>query len=248
MATKLTPIMADAATRRAQIHEKAVDGIRSVFPLQTRNYVVDVNNIHVRPRDYSSREQKDALLRGNTLQEALRGDLVLKNNQGKVLERQKGVTLGQIPFFTPRHTFIVDGNEYSVANQRRVRPGVYTRVRGNEELEAAFNLGKGENFRVNMDPTKGHMFLQYGSTNIPLYPVLRQLGVNDRELRRQWGAGVVEQNQRFIPKTEQAIDKLSPNKPWVSGSVTSIHKHWFELPRRSWMCIAGASIRMTVTA
>jgi DNA-directed RNA polymerase subunit beta len=200
--------MADAATRRAQIHEKAVEGVRAVFPLQTRNFAVEANNVHVRPKDFSSREQKDALLRGNTLQEPLRGDLVLKNNQGKVLERQKNVTLGQVPFFTQRHTFVVDGNEYSVANQRRVRPGVYTRVRGNEELEAAFNLGKGENFRVNMDPAKGHMYLQYGSTNIPLYPVLRQLGVNDRELRRQWGAGVVEQNQRFMPKTDQAVDKL----------------------------------------
>jgi DNA-directed RNA polymerase beta subunit len=205
----LTPILVDAATRREHIHRKAVEGVQNVFPLQARDHNLEVENVHVKPREYSSREQKDAILHGRTLQEALRGDVLLRNEQGKVVERRKNVTLGQVPFFTQRHTFVVDGNEYSVANQRRVRPGVYTRVRGNEELEAAFNLGKGENFRVNMDPAKGHMYLQYGSTNIPLYPVLRRMGVTDKELSRRWGGGVVTKNREaFAKKEEQAVTKL----------------------------------------
>ena len=155
----LTPVLLDALTRREHIHQKAMDGVKDVFPLQVRDHTVEVENLHVKPRDFSSNEQKQAILEGNTLQEALRGDILLKNEAGKVVERQKNRTLAQLPYFTQRHTFIVDGNEYSVANQRRVRPGVYTRVRGNEELEAAFNLGKGENFRINMDPAKGHLFL-----------------------------------------------------------------------------------------
>lgn len=205
----LTPVLVDAATRREQIHRKAIEGVQNVFPLQARDHNLEVENVHVKPREYSSREQKDAILHGRTLQESLRGDVLLRDSRGKVIERQKNVTLGQVPFFTQRHTFIVDGNEYSVANQRRVRPGVYTRIRGNEELEAAFNLGKGENFRINMDPAKGHMYLQYGSTNIPLYPVLRRLGVSDKELSRRWGGGVVTKNRdAFAKKEEQAINKL----------------------------------------
>lgn len=206
---KLTPVLVDAATRREQIRQKAIEGVTDVFPLQTKAYSVEVENVHVKPRDFSSREQKDALLQGNTLQEALRADLVLKDLDGKVIDRKKNQTLAQLPFFTQRHTFIVDGNEYSVAHQRRVRPGVYTRVRGNEELEAAFNLGKGENFRINMDPSKGHMFLQYGSTNIPLYPVLKKMGINDTELSKHWGQGVVATNRdAFKKKEDQAVAKL----------------------------------------
>ena len=206
---KLTPVLVDAATRREQIRQKAIEGIHSVFPLQTKSHSVEVENVHVKPRDFSSREQKDAILRGSTLQEPLRGDLVLKDEGGKVIERKKNQTLAQLPFFTQRHTFVVDGNEYSVAHQRRVRPGVYTRVRGNEELEAAFNLGKGENFRINMNPAKGHMFLQYGSTNIPLYPVLKKMGINDTEISKHWGSGMVTSNRdAFKKKEDQAVAKL----------------------------------------
>jgi len=206
---KLTPVLVDAGTRREQIHKKAIEGVQSVFPLQHRNVALEVKNVHVLPREYSSREQKEAILNGQTLQEPLRGDLVLRDAAGKVIDRKEGVTLAQLPYFTQRHTFIVEGNEYSVAHQRRVRPGVYTRVRGNEELEAAFNLGKGENFRINMDPAKGHMYLQYGSTNIPLYPVLKSLGVNDTQINKHWGEGVVATNRdAFTKKQEQAITKL----------------------------------------
>ena len=206
----LTPILINAGTRRVQIHEKAIEGVRNVFPLEARGHVIEVANIHVLPKDYSSREQKDAILNGHTLQEALKADVTMRDTTtGKVVQSKPGMTLAQLPWFTPRHTFIVDGNEYSVGNQRRVRPGVYTRVRGNEELEAAFNLGRGENFRISMDPTKGHMFLQYGTTNIPLYPILKHLGVTDGELNRAWGSGVVVQNKgAFGTKSEKTLDRL----------------------------------------
>lgn len=206
---KLTPVLIDAATRREQIRQKAIEGIKDVFPLQTKRHVIDIENVHVKPTDFSSREQKEAILQGNTLQEPIRANLILKNEKGEIITRKDNQTLAQLPFFTQRHTFIVDGNEYSVAHQRRVRPGVYTRIRGNEELEAAFNLGKGENFRINMNPAKGHMFIQYGSTNIPLYPVLKHMGVSDSELAKHWGSGVVSTNRDAFKKKEiQAVNKL----------------------------------------
>src|SRR5512136_2946983 len=168
---KLTPILSDAPTRRAEIHQKAIEGVQELLPLKVGKYMLEATNLQVKPREYSSREQKDAILSGQTLQEPLHGDLILRDETGKIVDTRRHAVLAQLPYFTQRHTFIADGNEYSVANQRRVRPGVYTRVRGNEELEAAFNLARGENFRINMDPTKGHLFLQYGTSNIPLYPV-----------------------------------------------------------------------------
>ena len=205
----LTPIIIDAETRRAQIHAKAVDGIKNVFPLETRGHRIEIDNVAVQPREFSSREQKEAILNGHTLQEPIKGDLIMKDPDGKVVQTRANVTLAQLPYFTQRHTFIVDGNEYSVANQRRVRPGVYTRIRGNEELEAAFNLGKGENFRISMDPAKGHMYMQYGTTNIPLYPILKNLGVTDGALNKAWGSGVVTQNRTaFNAKSDQTLNRL----------------------------------------
>jgi DNA-directed RNA polymerase beta subunit len=209
MPPKLTAILTDAPTRRAQIHQRAVEGLEKVFPLKAGKYTVELKNIQVQPRDFSSREQKDAILQGGTLQEPVHGDILLRHEDGRVIDQKKGVTLAQLPYFTQRHTFIVDGNEYSVSNQRRIRPGVYTRVRANEELEAAFNLSHGDNFRVNMDPAKGHMFLQYGATNIPLYPILKNLGVPEKDIVQHWGAGVVDANkEHFERRGEAAVGKL----------------------------------------
>lgn len=205
----LIPIMSHAPDRRERIHQRAIEGVETVFPLKVRDHSVEVQNAHVVSKQFSSREQKDAVLHGRTLQEPLRADLVLRDAGGKIVETKKDVTLAQIPYFTPRHTFIVDGNEYTVANQRRVRPGVYTRVRGNEELEAAFNLARGENFRIEMNPEKGHLYVQYGSSRIPLYPMLRGLGVTDSQIKKQWGEGVVDINKAaFQKQQDSSIKKL----------------------------------------
>lgn len=205
----LTSIMARDPDRRELIRQRVVEGVENVFPLKVRDHQIVVSDVHVQPKQYSSREQKEAILHGRTLQEPLRGNLTLKDATGKTVEVQKNVTLAQVPFFTPRHTFIVDGNEYTVAHQRRVRPGVYTRVRGNEELEAMFNLAKGENFRLNMSPEKGHLYMEYGSSRIPLYPILRGLGVSDKQIRQHWGSGVVDVNKEaFATKQEHAVKKL----------------------------------------
>ena len=204
----LIPVLAEATDKREAIRRRVIEGVRDVFPLVVKEHTVEIRNPSIEARDYSSREQKDAVLRGRTLQETLKGDVILKDPSGKIIETKKRVTLAQIPYFTPRHTFIVDGNEYVVANQRRVRPGVYTRVRGNEELEATFNLAKGSNFRLNMDPAKGHLYMEYGTSRIPLYATLRGLGVSDTEMKQHWGEGVVAANKRaFLNKRDTSVRK-----------------------------------------
>jgi DNA-directed RNA polymerase subunit beta len=205
----LIPVLAESNDKREHIRKRVIEGVQSVFPMKVKDYTVEVQNATVHAEDYSSREQKDAILRGKTLQEALKADVLLKDADGKIIEEKKNVTIAQIPYFTPRHTFIVDGNEYVIANQRRVRPGVYTRVRGNEELEATFNLSKGSNFRLNMDPAKGHLYMEYGTSKIPLYATLKGLGVTDTEMKAHWGAGVVDLNKdAFAKKQDSSIKKL----------------------------------------
>lgn len=163
----------------------------------------------VHTRDFGPSDQKQALLQGTSLHEPVKATLVMKDATGKELERVKNFTLLNLPYFTERHTFILDGNEYQVSNQIRMKPGVYTRRRANEELETSFNLSKGSNFRLSLDQKKGHPYLEYGTTTIPLYPVLRRMGVSHDSIAKSWGRGVAEENQRsFIGKEDVALDKL----------------------------------------
>jgi DNA-directed RNA polymerase beta subunit len=206
----LQPVLVDAFTRREDIRRKALGALSESFPIKTRSYTVELANPRVEARDLSSGEQKQALLEGRTLSERLRGDLSVRDAQGRLVHEAKDFTLLHLPYFTQRHTFCVDGTEYSVSNQIRTRPGVYTRRRGNEELEATFNLSKGQNFRLLMEPEKGQLFLQpaAGTSRVALYPVLRALGVPHEDIARHWGAEVAELNRAAFKTPDRHVEKL----------------------------------------
>lgn len=206
----MTPVLVDAGTRREAIRRKVIEGLAQAFPLKAGAYTLELANPRVEPRIYSSHEQKKAILEGGTLSERVRGDLTVRDAAGAAVSHAKDFTLLRLPWFTPRHTFVLDGTEYSVSNQVRTKPGVYVRRRGNEELEATFNLAKGANFRLNMDPEKGLVYMQpsYGSSKIPLYPVLRSLGVPHHDIAARWGGGVADVNRSAFVTPDKHVDKL----------------------------------------
>lgn len=210
MSTNLRPVLEDSATRREMIRQKTVEGLTQAFPLKAGKHTLEVSNVRVDPKEYSSREQKRAILEGRTLSERVRGDVVVKNATGEVTSRAKDFTLLQLPYFTPRHTFILDGTEYSVSNQIRPKPGAYVRRRGNDDLEAAFNLAKGANFRVLMEPDRGLLYMQpsHTTSKIPLLPVLNALGVPHKEVANHWGSGVVQMNREAFKNPDKHVDKL----------------------------------------
>lgn len=209
MTMPLTPVLTDAESRRAQIRAKALDALHVAFPLPLRDKKIELTDLKVHEKDFGPNDQKHALLSGGSLFEQVKGTVVLKDKDGKELEKVKNFTLLNLPYFTGRHTFILDGNEYNVSNQLRLKPGVYTRRRGNEELEAAFNLSKGANFRLSMDPAHGHPYIEYGTTAIPLYSVLRKLGVDHGEIAHAWGSDVAKQNEdNFAGKHDKHLAKL----------------------------------------
>lgn len=205
----LTPVLDTADKLRDRIRQKAVEGLTASFPLKLRDQTLELRDVTVHRKDFGPEDQKQALLQGTSLHEPIRGTVVLKDASGKEVEKVKNFTLMHLPFFTERHTFIVGGNEYQVANQIRMKPGVYTRKRANEEIESAFNLSKGSNFRLSLDPQTGVPYMKYETTMVPLYPALRGLGVPHADIARAWGSEVAAANQaQFERKQEQAVEKL----------------------------------------
>lgn len=205
----VTPIYTDARSKRENIRRKAVQGVSEVFPVTARNYVISVENVRVDGKTYSPSQHKQALLAGRSLTEPVKGDLLLKDTSGKVVERETNYTLMNLPWFTDYHTFVLDGTEYSVSNQTRIKPGVYTRRKGNEELESAFNLGKGSNFKLTMEPSRGHFMVEYGTTRIPMYSVLKAFGVDDTTIGNYIGGSLLSENKSaYGHRVERDVDKL----------------------------------------
>ncbi len=210
MAPNLRPVIEDAATRREAIRSKVVEGLQQAFPLKAGKHTLELSNVRIEPKEYSSREQKRAVLEGKSLSERVRGDVTVKDASGATVDHAKDFTLLQLPWFTPRHTFIVDGTEYSVSNQLRTKPGAYVRRRGNEELESVFNLAKGANFKVSMDAEKGLLYMQptHTTSKIPLHPVLRALGVPHQDVVAAWGPEIANMNRDAWKSPDKHVDKL----------------------------------------
>ncbi len=185
---KLQNIMTRPEVKRAQVRQSVTAALEVLFPVEATQYIVEVKNIHVEEKLFSSAEQKRAILDSRTLTEPIKAHVTLRDKRtNEVVDEKPNYTLMQLPWMTPRHTFTVDGNEYSVANQPRIRPGIYTRTRANKEIESAFNLAKGKNFRLSLQPDTGKFFMELGTTKVPLYNVLKSQGASMSDLDKHWG-------------------------------------------------------------
>lgn len=206
---RIDPILEDAGINRENIREKAVSGVRDFFPVIGSRYDLDVEDVAVEKKEYSNSDHKKAIFEGKSLQEPVKGNLVLKDKQGKVVDKGGKSTLLNLPWYSRRHTFVLDGNEYNIANQVRLKPGVYTRKKGNEELEAQFNVQGTANFKLTMQPETGFLYMQVGTANLGLYPVLLALGAHPNEIKRAWGEELTEVNAaKFAGKETTMVDEL----------------------------------------
>jgi DNA-directed RNA polymerase beta subunit len=207
--TELTPILMGPQEKRDRIRAKVLEGLQESFPIKSRNKSIELADLHYDQRDFSPSEQKEAILKGDTLSEVVKGTVIMKDAEGKTIDKVKNFTLARIPWFTTRHTLIVGGNEYSVSNMVRPKPGVYARKRSNGILEAQFNVVGASNFNVSMDPEKGIPHLEYGSTKIPVYPILRKAGISHEQISNLWGKKMADYNHtETFKKADQTVEKL----------------------------------------
>lgn len=170
------------------------------------------------PHDDLDGQQK-AKLSGRSWDVPIYGDLELRDKEGTVLNQKKKLLLFRFPQLTPRHSFILRGTEFQIMNQLRLKPGVYTRVRNNGEVESFFNLARGGKFRMGLDPKDGRLRLKVGTSKPALYPILQTLGVDESVIRKELGEELFWTNrtekpdrlrQTEIPKLYKALFRQAP--------------------------------------
>jgi len=186
----------DPAESFQALKDRVQTAIQESFPQEGTKHILEVDSVDVK-EDLHVNDvpaQKKAKMGGRTWGIPIHANLVLKDKKtGKVVDRsrQKVATL---PMITNRYSYIVDGSEYQVDNQWRLKPGVYTKVKQNGELESFFNI-KGRPFHVNFDPQEKKFKVALGGSNPPLYPIMRALGYDDAALKKQWGEDIFQANR-----------------------------------------------------
>ena len=101
-----------------------------------------------------------------------------------------------VPHLTQRGTFINKGTEYTLKNQQRLLPGVYTRIRDNGEIESHANImpGKGVSHRYYLDPEKGVFKIKLGQGTVGLMPLMKAMGIPAEDIKKAWGKELFASN------------------------------------------------------
>jgi len=199
----------DAKAARKNIYDDVLSAMQKRFPVEDDNFKLELLDVkYDGPQEFTLKQQKDALLKNRNLRTNLVGTWRLTDKKtGKVLDERKDSVM-QVPYWTDRGTVINNGSEYTIISQSRLRPGVYARRKSNGEYETQFNIkpGTGHGFHFGLNQETGVMTLQTGQGQVPLYQVLRGLGVDDKTIIKHWGADVTAANaQKADP---QAWNKL----------------------------------------
>lgn len=195
------------------LKNNVVKAVSSYFPYEGKTRRLELSKVWVddklNPEDIKS--QADARDNDRTWGVPLKADVKLIDKAtGKVVD-SKTMTLARLPKLTNRFGFIVDGNEYQVDHLFRLKSGVYARVQDNGDLESEFNLVKGpvgNRFSVKLDRESKRFYMKQDAANIPLYPILKSLGVADEDLEHEWGKEIFRANK---PKTDDKYVKVLKN-------------------------------------
>lgn len=198
----------DFPALRQKVFDQALAGVQHAFPIENERFRLELEDPHYdNPRDYSLADQKKAILGDKTLSWRLAGTWKLYDRASNQLLGQQPAVLAHVPYLTERGTLIGNGTEYVVSNQYRLKPGVYARRAASGELVAQVNVRPrtGPSFSVALEPASGRFRMLMGQARIPLYPILRSMGVKDADLRAAWGDDIFAANRSEDSKAVQKV-------------------------------------------
>jgi DNA-directed RNA polymerase beta subunit/DNA-directed RNA polymerase beta' subunit len=211
----------DAPATRTAIMDNVLEAVKNRFPIEDDDVRLELKDVKYEgPTSYTLEQQKQALLGNRRLGCSIAGTWRLTDKKtGQVLdERRDGII--RVPYYTDRGTIINNGNEYTVISQARLSPGVYVRRKQNGELESQFNVANGLGFRIGLNKETGALNMSVGQGHVPLYPILRSMGVSDEDIRKSWGNEVTTVNAgKFDPRAIEKVyaryagRKADPNLP-----------------------------------
>jgi DNA-directed RNA polymerase beta subunit len=185
---------------RQNIFQKVTQALQSKFPIEGTALQADIKNIAIKHTPLSHTKQKLIRMGKGNASSGVYADIIISDKTSKkVVHTLAKHRIMNIPYYTDRYTFVVDGNEYSVVNQLRTKSGVYTRKRGNAELESSFNLSKGANFKILMDPAKGTFKMSILHATLPLMAVLKILGADSGVIKQHLGSTLYAANTAYTP-------------------------------------------------
>lgn len=194
-----------------RVDKALIKGVATQFPIENKNYRLELDNLVAHRKEFTHQDEKEAILKSRSLTYPIRGDMRLINKQtGQVVDEEKNFPIMDSFALTGKHTIIYGGNNYAIANQLLLRPGVYTRRKETGELESHINTETRRSFSITLEPQTGLFYVNVHASSIPLYPLLaRVFGVSATTISKYIPAAVWEQNVKaFADRSDKALADL----------------------------------------
>lgn len=157
---------------------------------------------------------KDAVIDNKTIGAKIKGTFDLSKD-GKSVAKKK-MTLGTIPKLTNNlNSFLINGVFYDGHLQQRLRAGSYPRETERGEIEIFNNVNNSRPFRTIIEPKDEILKLRIGQAHIPMYPILRTLGISDSNMSNKIGKEILAKNQDvpYESSIKRAYKSIYREKP-----------------------------------
>lgn len=208
----------DIDEQRREIYDRAKAAITGMKLPSNATHRIELADVdYDGPFEPAKSDEKKMLMQGASLHRPLKATFrLIRQDDDQVVDEQRG-TVARIPHLNSRGLFIRNGVVWSLRNQARLRPGIYTRNRSDGATETHFNVkpGSGRGFRLFLEPDTGVFKLQIGQSSTRFYPLLRQLGIPDDKIKEMWGEELFNSNYRArsgkdINELTKVVRKLGP--------------------------------------
>lgn len=200
----------DVGSQRTQIYGNALRGARNIKPVENERFRLEIADPRYAEEDFAPTiaDEKKAILGGASLRRKMKAKVRLIDKATNQAVDEQETTLANVPHLNSRGLFINNGTVWNVRNQQRLRPGVYVLRQQNGGLKAQFNVkpGSGRQFNVEMDPESGVFKMAVGQSGVRLYPLLREMGIDDDTVREAWGKDLFDKN--FRPRSGNDLREL----------------------------------------
>ena len=215
--------------------------IRQQFPFEGRTRRLELVDIKVEdqarlPADLHHTDnieaQAHAKAKGRTWGVPVRATLrLVDKSTGKPVDQQSLVIL-RLPKITSRYSYIIAGQERQHDSLFRSKPRPYHRIANNGDIQARGNLARGLGFDITYEPKKGRFLMRFGTSNVPMHPILQALGVSDAKMRQTWGEAVFAANQRAGRRERDVTKAFTALRLMPPGQKRATHEQKVALLRK----------------
>lgn len=166
--------------------ESIKESLRKYLPYEDKKFKINVRDISIKERPYDIEDTKDSKIKGHTLGFPVFAELELFDKEKDKIIDSKKIKIFDLPVVTNNLSYLVDGVDYQIHSQLRRKPAIYTTIKADGTISSDLNTAKGLPFKVILLPEQKKFNFRIGTTNIPIYTLLKVLGASDKDIKKEF--------------------------------------------------------------